>query len=96
MPRAHFLEPNTPVPSPRDLLARYGPIAVGVYLAIFALTMTGFYVAIRAGYTPSTAAGTTGTVGAAWLATKLTQPLRIAATVVLTPLAAALMRRRAP
>lgn len=43
----------------------------------------------------SSSAGTTvGTWGAAWVATKLTQPLRIAATLALTPVVGALRRRR--
>lgn len=75
------------------MLARYGPVALGVYLVIFVLTMAGFWTAIRLGYRPDSVSGTAGTLGAAWLATKLTQPLRIAATVLLTPLLAAGLAR---
>ncbi|MBL4632374.1 MAG: hypothetical protein JKY56_00800, partial [Kofleriaceae bacterium] len=37
--------------------------------------------------------GTAGTLLAAWLAAKLTLPLRIGATFVLTPIAAAVMHK---
>jgi len=85
----------------KALLAEYGRTAIVVYLAMFVLVFAGFLVAIgAAGYEPDGAAGSAGLIGAAWLATKLTQPLRILATLALTPLVSAavgrLKRRRAP
>ena len=74
--------------STRELLAEYGAVALVVYLAIFALTLAGFVVAIRFGWAPRSAAGSAGVLAAAYVATKLTQPLRIAFTVALTPLVA--------
>jgi hypothetical protein len=75
--------------SVKELIAEYGTVALVVYLSIFALTLVGFVVAIRFfGWTPSGAAGSAGVLAAAYVATKVTQPLRIAATVLLTPLVA--------
>jgi len=76
-----------------SLLAEYGTVAIVIYLVIFALTLTGFFLAIRMGWRTSSAGGQAGTLAAAWIATKLTQPLRIGATLVLTPLVAKLYER---
>lgn len=75
------------------VVAEYGMIAFIVYFTIFGLTITGFAMAINAGVEVDSVAGTTGVWGAAWLATKLTQPLRIGATLLLTPLVAAAWHR---
>jgi len=75
------------------VFAEYGAIAITIYLVIFGLTIAGFATAISAGFDVEGVAGSTGTLGAAWLATKLTQPLRIGATLVLTPLVAGVIRR---
>jgi hypothetical protein len=72
----------------KQLLAEYGRVAIAVYLVIFVATLLGSWMAIRMGWRPAGAAGNAGTLAAAYVATKLTQPLRIAATVVLTPLVA--------
>jgi hypothetical protein len=77
----------------QNLLAEYGTVAVIVYFAIFFATLGGFWLAIRFGWRPSSAAGTVGTWAAAYIATKLTQPLRIGATLVITPVAAKLYER---
>ena len=76
-----------------QLAQEYGPFALGTYFAIFAIVFAGFAAAISAGFEVEGAAGSVGLLGAAWLATKVTQPLRIAATLALTPLAAAALRR---
>ena len=72
----------------KQVLAEYGPVAVGVYLAIFAVVLLGSWAAIHLGWRPKSAVGGAGTFTAAYLFTKLTQPLRIAATIALTPLVA--------
>lgn len=74
-------------------LAEYGPVALYVYFVIFALVLIGFAIAIRAGMKVESAAGTAGVWGAAWVSTKLTQPLRIVATLVVTPFVVRLGRR---
>jgi hypothetical protein len=76
-----------------SLIAEYGTMAIIVYFTIFGLTITGFATAIKSGVDVEGAAETTGVWGAAWLATKLTQPIRIGATFVLTPLVAAVWHR---
>jgi hypothetical protein len=78
------------------LLAEYGKVAIYLYFAIFALVFAGFTIAIAAGVDVESAAGGAGLVGAAWLATKLTQPLRILATLALTPIVGKLLARRKP
>jgi hypothetical protein len=80
----------------KSLLAEYGKLAIYVYLGIFVVVLAGFAVAIQSGVKIESAAGKAGLIGAAWLATKVTQPLRILAALVLTPLVARLVRRRKP
>jgi len=72
----------------KNVLAEYGAVALALYLVIFVLVLTGSWIAIRAGWSPTSVGGKAGTFAAAYIVTKLTQPLRIAATVVLTPLLA--------
>jgi hypothetical protein len=76
----------------QQLLAQYGKVAVITYFSIFFLVWAGFAVAIALGFQPKGAAGTAGVIGAAYVAVKLTQPLRIAATAVLTPIIARLVQ----
>jgi hypothetical protein len=66
-------------------MVEYGAVAVVVYLTLFTLTWAGFYAAIRFGWEPSSTAANVGIWTASYLATKVTQPLRIAATVISTP-----------
>ena len=68
----------------KNILAEYGMIAVVVYLTLFAIVFVGSYLAIRLGWTPGSAAGQAGAWTAAYLVTKVAQPLRIAATVLIT------------
>ena len=68
----------------KEILAEYGAIAVVVYLVLFAIVLIGSYFAIRFGWTTKSAAGTAGLWTAAYIVTKITQPLRIAATVLLS------------
>jgi hypothetical protein len=78
----------------KNLLAEYGRLALYVYLAIFAIVLAGFALAIQTGISVESTAGKAGIWGAAWVATKVTQPLRILATLALTPLVAQLLKRR--
>jgi hypothetical protein len=77
----------------KELLAEYGRVAIAVYLVIFVATLVGSWMAIRMGWRTAGPAGNAGTLAAAYVATKLTQPLRIAATVVLTPVVAKVHER---
>lgn len=86
------------------LVERYGSIAIGTYLAIFFGVLLLFWVALgagmdlgagfqRLGIDTASATSRSGTLVVAWGFTKLTQPLRIAATIALTPLFARLRRK---
>lgn len=77
----------------KDVLAEYGPAALVVYLSIFAGVLVAFWFGIRLGWQPESAVGSASTLAAAYIATKVTQPLRILATLALTPIVAKLYRR---
>jgi hypothetical protein len=70
----------------RKILAQYGTIAVVVYLVLHTIVLFGFYAAIKLGWTPQGIAGEAGIWTVAYLLTKLTQPPRLALTLVLTPI----------
>ena len=76
-----------------NLLAQYGKIAFATYLVIFVAVLCSFAAAIQFGFEVEGVAGDVGTWGAAWLATKFTQPIRIGATLALTPVVARVVRR---
>jgi len=77
----------------KDLLAEYGVMAAVVWFSIFLLTLGGFWAAINAGVEVQGTTGSVGKLGAAYAATQLTKPVRIGATLVLTPIAAKLKHR---
>jgi hypothetical protein len=77
----------------KSLLAEYGNVAIYTYLVIWVLTLAGFAVVISLGLPVKGAASGSGVALGAWLAAKLTQPLRIVATLALTPLVATLLRK---
>ncbi len=77
----------------QNLLAEYGATAVVVYFTIFFVVLFGFWAAINFGWKPASAAGNVGVWTAAYIATKLTQPLRIIATIAVTPLVAKLYEK---
>lgn len=72
----------------------YGSIAIVTYLVLSVLTIVGFSIAIGVGVEPSSATGLFGVIGAGWLAAKATMPIRILITLGLTPVIAAIVRRR--
>jgi hypothetical protein len=78
----------------KALLTEYGRLAIYTYLVLFVLVLLGFAGAIHLGVRAESTAGKAGLWGAAWLATKLTQPLRILATVALTPLVGQVLKWR--
>ncbi len=77
----------------QKLLAEYGKVALYTYLSLSILTIAAFSIAIAIGVEPSSATGMFGVIGAGWLAAKATMPLRILATLALTPVIATLVRR---
>lgn len=92
---------QTPVPTAKPstserlkaLVAEWGALLAVVWFSLFALVLVGFALAIQLGFETESTAGTLGTWGAAYVATQLTKPLRLAATVLITPALGALLRR---
>lgn len=78
----------------KNILAEYGAIAVVLYLTIFFVVFVGAYFAIRLGWGPDSIAQNAGAWTAAYIVTKITQPLRIAGTVVLTTFLGRLWEKR--
>lgn len=81
----------------KELLAEYGTVAVVVYFTIFFGVWVGAWAAIqrgvdlralaaRVGLSPNGTVASLGAWSAAYIFTKLLQPLRIGVTVLLTPL----------
>lgn len=77
----------------KALLAEYGPVLIVVWLGVFGLVWAGFVLAIKFGFGVESESGFWGVVVSAYLATQLAKPLRIAATLVITPAAATLLKR---
>jgi hypothetical protein len=71
----------------------YPRIAIITYLTLSILSIVAFSIAIGMGAQPSTATGTLGVIGAGWVAAKALMPLRILATLALTPMIAAVVGR---
>lgn len=62
----------------KQITAEYGTVALVVYLAIFAVVLLGSWAGIHFGWKPQGVRGGVGSFTAAYIATKITQPLRIA------------------
>ena len=77
----------------KDILVEYGIVALVVHYLIFGLVLVGSYVAMRTGWRPAGGVANAGTWAAAYVLTKVVQPLRIAVTLALTPMAARLYER---
>lgn len=86
-----------PRPSLKERLKKqfteYPRIAIATYLTLSILSIAGFSIAIGVGAQPSSATGTLGVIGAGWVAAKALMPLRILATLGLTPMIAAVVSR---
>jgi hypothetical protein len=77
----------------KDHFAEFGTIAIIVYFTIFFATWAGFAIAISQGIEAEGVASDSGVLFGAWVATKATQPLRILATLGVTPFVAAIWHR---
>ena len=88
----------------KELLAEYGVIAVIVYFTIFFAVWIGAWAAIqrgvdlralaaRVGLSPNGFVANVGAWGAAYIFTKVLQPVRIGVTLLLTPFLAKLYER---
>lgn len=89
--------PPPPKPSAKDrlknLFAEYGGVAIWVFAVLWVGTLGSLYLAVKFGWKPESAAGEAGTFGAAYVALRLTLPLRIGATIMLTPIVAKVLER---
>ncbi|MCP3163289.1 hypothetical protein [Myxococcus qinghaiensis] len=72
----------------KTLMLEYGPLALVTNYVIFGLVLVGFYFAIKLGFQPSSAGEKAGSWAAAYAASQVVKPLRLAAVFVLTPLIA--------
>ncbi len=70
----------------KHFLAEYGAAAVVVYLAVFFFVLFAAWGAIHFGWDVGGVAQNVGAFTAAYLTTKVVRPLRIAATLAITPL----------
>jgi hypothetical protein len=86
-----------PPPSSRQRLRRFflefGALGLAVHYVVYGLVMLGFALSIGSSRTLRESSGTLGIWAAAYVAAKLTMPVRALATVALTPLLRALIRR---
>jgi hypothetical protein len=78
------------------LVAEYGTAAFVTWFGIFGLTWLGFILAISFGFEVDSGGEGTGVVLVAYFATQLTKPIRIGATVVLTPVVVKVWHRFFP
>jgi hypothetical protein len=77
----------------KKILTEYGPVAAVVYLTLFTLVISGFMLAFQFGWRPESITARVGIFTAAYVATRLTQPLRIIATAAITPVAVRIWER---
>ena len=77
----------------QDLIEDYGKIALVIYLVLWASVLLATLAAISLGYTGEKVSGDWAMIVATWVMAKVTQIPRIAATVALTPLVAAKIRK---
>lgn len=71
----------------------YGRVALGTYLALWAAVLVAYAVAIKLGIDVDGVSSKGGILFGAWVAAKVSQPVRIVLTVVLTPFVASVLRR---
>lgn len=77
----------------RELFENYGTAALVTWFSVFLVTLLSIFFLARMGVAIEGTEGTAATLVGAYAATQLTKPVRIAITVVLTPLVAAGIQR---
>lgn len=77
----------------KEFVVEYGTIGLVVYLTTTALVYLGFWIALRFGWRPSSAAGSAGYWITAYIAAKATQPFRIIGSAAVTPFIARIYER---
>jgi hypothetical protein len=78
------------------LIAEYGTAALLTWFGIFGLTWLGFVIVITLGFEVKSGGEGTGVVAIAYLATQAAKPLRLAATIALTPVVVKVWHRFFP
>lgn len=77
----------------KTLLADCAVLAFIVYLSISVACIAGFAVLLHLGFDVKGAAGNAGVLAGAWAAAKVTVPIRIMATLAITPPLERVLRR---
>jgi hypothetical protein len=79
----------------KRLFVEYGLLGIVVHYALYVLVLLGFVLVMlqREPAAPLISVQTLGVLAAAYVANKLTMPLRLLGTLTLTPLLRALWRR---
>ena len=77
----------------QNLFSEYGRIGIIVYFSIFFMTLFGFWMLLTVGVDIRTWSyfsklEAAGAIGFAYIATKITQPIRIGLTLAATPVVA--------
>jgi len=72
----------------------YGKVAFVTYMVLWASVLIAYAVAIKSGVEMEGVSSTGGILVGAWIAAKVSQPIRIVLTIILTPVIASLFRRR--
>ena len=75
-----------------EVRAEYGRIAIGIYLTMWIMVLVAYFTAIKMGLNVEGAGEAGSALLGAWVAAKVTQPARIALTIVLTPMFARIIR----
>ena len=74
-----------------ELQREYGKIALITYLVLWAAVIGGFAAATVLGFEVDGVDNAGGILFGSWVAAKVTQPFRIAATIALTPVVAKML-----
>jgi hypothetical protein len=77
----------------KTLMAECAVLAIIVYFSIFFACLFAFAVLLHLGFEVKGAGGNAGVLAGAWAAAKLTQPIRIMATLAITPALERVLRR---
>jgi hypothetical protein len=78
----------------KALFEEYGTLAFVIYFTIFGLVLVGFFFSIVWASGTESTTGFGGSLFLAWASTKVTQLPRIGATLALTPIIGAALRKR--
>ncbi len=78
----------------KTLMVEYGGVALGTWLTLSALVFSCAYAGLKLGFEFDGVGGGLGTGAGAWALLQLTKPVRILATLALTPVVARFLPKR--